>query len=86
MSEQSAVTEDIPMAQSGETTSSGDTSAVAVDQVPAEEHTGKGEQHENIAFDTEEPATLPPLTYIDFIPQCLGSAIEGKEPDFAEFG
>ncbi|CAL1538047.1 unnamed protein product [Lymnaea stagnalis] len=33
-----------------------------------------------------EPEELPPLTYVDFTPKCLGSTIVGKEPDFAEFG
>lgn len=27
----------------------------------------------------------PPLTYIDFIPQCLGCRIEGSDPIYAEF-
>ncbi|XP_076455446.1 uncharacterized protein LOC143290015 [Babylonia areolata] len=27
----------------------------------------------------------PPLTYIDFLPQCLGSRLEGCEPTYAEF-
>ncbi|KAK7480302.1 hypothetical protein BaRGS_00028470, partial [Batillaria attramentaria] len=28
---------------------------------------------------------VPPLTYIDFFPQCFGSTFEGKEPTYAEF-
>lgn len=28
---------------------------------------------------------LPPLTYIDFYPQCFGSDFEGKDPTYAEF-
>ncbi|GFR75250.1 hypothetical protein ElyMa_000450800 [Elysia marginata] len=74
--------ESIPMAQSSETAASADSSAVMQVTMEGAE---QGEQQENTAFEPEEPATLPPLTYIDFIPQCLGSAIEGKEPDFAEF-
>ncbi|KAL8600840.1 hypothetical protein ACOMHN_056498 [Nucella lapillus] len=27
----------------------------------------------------------PPLTYIDFLPQCLGSQLEGSDPTYAEF-
>ena len=27
----------------------------------------------------------PPLTYIDFLPQCFGCRIEGSEPTYAEF-
>ena len=27
----------------------------------------------------------PPLTYIDFFPQCLGCRIEGCDPTYAEF-
>ncbi|GFN88347.1 hypothetical protein PoB_001485300 [Plakobranchus ocellatus] len=82
MSEQGAVMQEIPMTQSSEEATNNDPSTLT----QAEDlNVDKGEQHENTAFETEEPATLPPLTYIDFIPQCLGSTIEGKEPDFAEF-
>ncbi|XP_055897863.1 uncharacterized protein LOC106065516 [Biomphalaria glabrata] len=35
---------------------------------------------------SEEKEEIPPLTYIDFTPQCLGSTFDGKEPDFADFG
>ncbi|RUS72259.1 hypothetical protein EGW08_019982 [Elysia chlorotica] len=86
MSGQEATTQEIPMSQSSETSPSAGSSAV-VDVT--EENTIQGEQQqqqqENSAFESDEPVTLPPLTYIDFIPQCLGSSIEGKEPDFADF-
>ena len=46
------------------------------------------EEGETISEKPAEKPTedeLPPLTYIDFVPQCLGSSIEGKKPDFDTF-
>lgn len=52
-----------------------------------ETETIEGAQSIQTGVETEQKAgVLPPLTYIDFVPQCLGSKIEGKEPQFAEFG
>ncbi|XP_050391808.1 uncharacterized protein LOC126810668 [Patella vulgata] len=28
---------------------------------------------------------LPPLTYVDFMPRCIGQSLDGKEPEFASY-
>ena len=33
----------------------------------------------------EETGELPPLTYVDFMPHCLGTFMAGSEPEFADF-
>ncbi|XP_041370578.1 uncharacterized protein LOC121384311 [Gigantopelta aegis] len=43
---------------------------------------------ENSSFIMEEDAKsgeLPPLTYVDFMPRCLGRVMEESEPQFADF-
>ncbi|KAH9502785.1 hypothetical protein Btru_069781 [Bulinus truncatus] len=42
----------------------------------------KPEESSTAAENTE----VPPLTYVDFTPQSLGSTFEGTEPAFADFG
>ncbi|XP_059146497.1 uncharacterized protein LOC131934377 [Physella acuta] len=45
----------------------------------------QGTQPDDFVADEDGTEELPPLTYKDFVPECLGVTIEGKEPDYAEF-
>ncbi|CAG5128539.1 unnamed protein product [Candidula unifasciata] len=49
--------------------------------------TTEGKQSDTFTDEgTSELVELPPLTYIDFIPECKESQTAGKEPSYADFG